>query len=83
MEWQPIETAPKDGTRVLLHRPSAAASWAQLVIGSFCLDQHAKRPRPYWKHDKERLEGVRQTRGEQPTHWMPLPSPPEQNGDET
>ena len=48
-EWQPIETAPKDGTRVLLYRPSHYV-WARIVCGKYADEQYAKKPRPYWTH---------------------------------
>lgn len=75
MEWQPIETAPKDGTRVLLFRPSQYPS-ATVVAGNFDSDRYASKPRPYWTHDLEILWSRTEARKCQPTHWMPLPKPP-------
>lgn len=64
MEWQPIETAPKDGTKIL----------------SFEDDEFAV---VWWQLDRWGKEGqwsVTASRGGwylSPTHWMPLPNPPE------
>jgi FtsZ-binding cell division protein ZapB len=62
--WRPIETAPKDETRVLLfvppygpttgHRGSVSGAWRCHSV----LNQEV-----------------------QPTHWMPLPPPPEKGGE--
>lgn len=69
MNWEPIESAPKDGTRVDL--------WAVNVFGE------AKRfAGCYWEvatyefhHD--RWIGLPEGRKSwKPTHWMPLPKPP-------
>jgi hypothetical protein len=73
--WQPIETAPKDGENVLLwckHRGVVRGHWDENI--------YAKRPKPYWTHDRERLYGVAETRRDQPTYWQPLPSPPDLTG---
>lgn len=70
-EWRPIETAPKDG-HILLAFPLRG-----VIRGIWRSDQDAKKPRPYWSHDCERIFGVNATRNDQPTHWMPLPDPPE------
>lgn len=63
-EWRSIETAPKDGTRVLL--------W--IVSESPYHEDHAM---PGVGHWTEWNGGgwVRWHRGT-PTHWMPLPEPP-------
>lgn len=60
MEWQPIETAPRDGTRVLLGYEGAAdydiCVWHAALGNWFNEYSH---PVPIT-----------------PTHWMPLPDPP-------
>ena len=64
--WQPIETAPKDGARVLLWVPPYGPS-----TGHF--DVHASAP--MWRcHSVLNREA-------QPTHWMPLPPAPTQEGE--
>lgn len=66
-EWQPIETAPKDGTDVLLFRatkyrvlPPTVAGWFDkgVIPGWYTYDEPDKA-----------FDG-------EPTHWMPLPAPP-------
>jgi len=71
--WQPIETAPTDGTRVILMRPAATHLRGGVVIGRHDDDRHANKPRPFWSY-----EGVQtmDCRRDQPTVWMPLPEPP-------
>lgn len=72
MQWQPIETAPKDGTNIMVTCPRLGvccpAHWDN--------DQYAKKPRPYWTHWGERIWGITWVRNDQPTHWMPLPAAP-------
>jgi len=76
-EWQPIETAPKDGTRVLLFFKTPIFTGINIIIGRWNGDVYAKKQRPYFTHDLERIAGTRETRSNQPTQWMPLPQPPE------
>jgi len=67
-EWQPIETAPRDGTKVLL------LSQIGIFVGSY--DTY-----DVWGRWALELsisgDGVDQ---ECITHWMPLPKPPESEG---
>lgn len=72
--WQPISTAPKNRTRVLLYFPGTGGC---VVCGCWDDDRYAEKPRPYWTHDRDRIFGTRHTRENQPTHWQPLPEPPE------
>lgn len=61
-EWQPIETAPKNGSRVLLWNPE----WSGPCTAQFYGDAAGG-----WKLDKRMPPFAYQ-----PTHWMPLPAPP-------
>ena len=57
MDWQPIETAPRDGT---------IGAWCDVIGG--------------WSADIASMEdGVAVFAGDcdGPSHWMPLPAPPE------
>ncbi|WP_424441089.1 DUF551 domain-containing protein [Parvibaculum sp.] len=65
-EWQPIETAPKDGTKILLTGPHDANGRYMEVCG-------------YWK---DRFPVTWMDGHGEPTHWMPLPAPPEKPHDE-
>jgi hypothetical protein len=67
-DWRPIETAPQDGTAVLLHdgRHYYVATWSH-VTG---------RGMAGWLHGLER--GDASNIITHPTHWLPLPAPPRQ-----
>lgn len=63
MTWQPIETAPKDGTPILIAQENVGAiRWAVWSEGFF-------------------RDGIIEAGGRmslpRPTHWMPLPEPPQ------
>jgi hypothetical protein len=64
MEWQPIETAPKDG-RLSLVRKSGGDEWC----GTFTAYWSAARGA--WFYSQDRSVAT-------PTHWMPLPNPPKE-----
>jgi len=68
-EWQPIGTAPKDGTRILVFdHDTHIARWRK--------DTHTKRF--HWLLDDE--DDVTSTPAApevHPTHWQPLPPPPQ------
>jgi len=70
--WLPIETAPKDGTKIIVYCKHMG------VVGPsyWDADRYSKRPIPYWTNYGEILWGKKRTRFDQPTHWMPLPQPP-------
>lgn len=75
MNWQPIDTAPKDRW-VLLYRPTAK-SWAKVTIGAYNDQRHHKNPKPFWEI-KMNIGGVLDSREWEPTHWMELPDPPQE-----
>ena len=63
--WQPIDTAPKDGTEILgwnYHLGRHIVSWAV---------QPCHNPHPAWISSTCRTNHL-----DPPTHWMPLPTPP-------
>jgi hypothetical protein len=65
MEWQPIETAPRDGTHILGYADGEMAA-------VYCL--------PTWYDDGWSLSVSGKPASDSyfwPTHWMPLPKPPE------
>lgn len=68
--WQPIETAPKNGTTVLLFTPYRhidSDPTSGIRTGFWCkYDQ-------LWDRD---YSSKRMAKAEAPTHWMPLPSAP-------
>ena len=66
IEWQPIETAPKDGTDILVMTGETmhVVRWIN-IHGDF----------DYWAVDDNK-HGPFTLRGKAPTHWMSLPEPP-------
>jgi hypothetical protein len=74
-EWQPIETAPKDGTEVLLFMPGYGG---RVKLGSFRVDDgFSGNENPLWLDDSydDFSCGYASTPLD-PTHWMALPLPP-------
>lgn len=62
MEWQPIETAPKDGTQIL--------GYSTACIECIYFDEDANLWVQSWEGDEDYgLLGA-------PVAWMPLPKPP-------
>ena len=77
LEWQPIETAPKDGTTILVANGNeggydtepfqiGSASWDKSYSGFHWLSNACCDGVSYYV----------------PTHWMPLPEAPEQLNNE-
>lgn len=58
--WRPIETAPKDGTEVLVYVPRR--------LGAIYAAASNPTGNQWWARNMGDLR---------PTHWMPLPTPPE------
>lgn len=81
-EWQPIETAPKDGQTILVcrdchhddyHAWVATAFWGDRYAGTIADD-----PKNYiwanWNEGMDENDIWAECTGI--THWMPLPPPP-------
>ena len=66
--WRPIETAPKDGTRVLLLNDLREFGSDRVIVEAM------------WRTASQSAWWSCPVRGgyigENPTHWMPLPEPP-------
>ena len=76
-EWRPIETAPKDGTSILLHfdSPHRPQNWEKECSAvNTAVGQ-------WWEGDDAWICYMDMVRDPEchfePTHWMPLPEPPE------
>ena len=65
-QWQPIETAPKDGTDILISNPK---KWLYLRIAYWRKTQKAKN----WKRGWFVEDGYDYNNA---SHWMPLPELP-------
>ena len=75
--WNPIATAPKDGTDVLLWYPDLKQA---VRIGSYNVTETIRNGKPSyksegWSSDVD-LWGLGNKKHE-PSHWMVLPGPPQ------
>ena len=61
-EWQPIETAPKDGTDILASWFAPRKPWRAIGVLRWHADEWLTRPGDW---------------GMKPTHWMSLPPQPQ------
>lgn len=86
-DWQPIETAPRDGTPLLLYVPGCN-SWNRkrgmpdIMTGIW--DDGYSQMDAGWYGDLGDIDHGYESTGAcfehirlSPTHWMPLPKPPE------
>ena len=64
MHWQPIETAPRDGTPILLW--AGSLDWRDLGVPSIG-----------WMSNTMNVWCMKSADAHEPTHWMPLPQNPE------
>lgn len=86
MNWQPIESAPRDGTPIILavrgHHPERPNAKGKFVtVGRWCWSPDARLPHDAYPYDGGFLElnndwgnGWGGNIGDQ--LWMPLPNPP-------
>ena len=79
MEWQPIETAPKDGTLIILWNSTKGLNRA--YFGSWRVDSSEEHLEDSslanWFDDSyDDFSLGYSSLPLNPTHWMPLPPPP-------
>lgn len=70
--WQQIETAPKDGTTVVVYDPTL--NFDRVTMAAWDRDE-ATEGGQCWREDSHNFDRLN------PTHWMPLPSPPASSRD--
>ena len=79
MEWMPIESAPKDGTPIDVWLDDAPEE----DVAFYCTAGTRRSPGWSWHNGKFRPMAGLNTFPPvfvQPTHWMPLPPPPQESG---
>lgn len=74
MKWQPIETAPRDGSYFLACNGGSGASWVAHYKPVYTSGYRPENP---WPSVMLNHRHCRKNASRMPTHWMPLPEPPE------
>ncbi len=67
-KWEPIDTAPKDGTRVILFYP-AQGGFSDMGRWNVPSSHYL----PHWNNGRLNIH--------EPSHWMPLPPAPTQEAE--
>jgi hypothetical protein len=78
--WQPIETAPKDGTKVLAYIVANGVPYISVI---WWRGEQFKDSMWKWRNalTDSATGGFADTLPNPgPTHWMPLPAPPKHEG---
>jgi hypothetical protein len=78
MDWQPIETAPKDRTAVIVAAPTMDQDG--YIVGEAYFDPGRNNLGDWWwagtDYGDYHSGPMSDLDHRQPTHWMPLPEPP-------
>lgn len=74
-EWELIETAPKDGTYVLLYYPEYHK---KVWVGNYYNTEHHEHGKLISKREGWRIgtDLIFRIKESSPTHWMSIPPPP-------
>jgi hypothetical protein len=77
-EWQPIETAPKDGTGFIGRRVrgDVVTCWWQTEFEAFISSCRVMELAAGYSFEDGKSEKLHSPVIERVTHWMPLPAPP-------
>ncbi len=76
-EWQPISTAPKDGTEVLLAVKFRAGIPGRCLVGHWMRGGHCIEDHPPIAEGWYFWNGCLFDEAAEPLYWQPLPKPPE------
>ncbi len=77
-EWQPIETAPKDGTWILVLCPEGESKAEPFIQVARWMEFEVSREKDWaWGPLDDYFGSYRWYLPSSPTHWMPLPEPPQ------
>ena len=79
MNWQPIETAPRDGTELLLYCPGAGVCYVGEWFTIPRVDYVDVGAGLYKR--VESISVAEWNAPSAPSHWMPLPGPPDTRGE--
>jgi len=71
MEWQPIETAPKDGTHIIGWFGKSRTPYAESIYWAAWIEKAKDLGSWAWIQDGDSPQVG-------PTHWMPRPEPPKE-----
>ena len=75
MRWQLIETAPKNGRKIILFVPSYRDGY-RVCIGHYSITEHLEHGKSVYKEECWWTDGSLLGGNPEPSHWMPLPEPP-------
>jgi hypothetical protein len=80
MEWQPISTAPKDGTEIIGMYVHIETQVVHNVfwMGEDDTDEHGNADIGWWTYEYGEVGRLKLDGWMTPTHWMPLPEPPKE-----
>jgi hypothetical protein len=76
MEWQPIETAPKDGREVILAVETRAGITHGVLVGHYMPGGHCIEDHPPIADGWYFWNGCMFDKAAIPTHWMDMPHHP-------
>lgn len=76
-QWQTIDSAPRDGTNILVW--ADGYQWPEVVRYELYndpdIEEEAGEP-GFWRYSDDLFADVAQIEEGELSHWMPLPSPP-------
>lgn len=84
MTWQPIETAPRDGTDILVYYEFATvpiahiARWDDGEMWDSTGFSSQEEAAGWWSNIESFVSQHKLSGYNTPTHWMPLPEPPKE-----